>query len=118
MAAFLEDADMEPQIFARRNRDRHDRYMVAAENPDPRTPMHRFVSACFILALGAAPAIASQQGVVVLQKWKGMDLCAKQAQAAFPDFTAEANAKRDEKMRECLEGQNLPPRAVPGPQQP
>jgi hypothetical protein len=90
--------------------------------------MNRLASASFnfalgifalgILAPGAAPAIASQQGVVAIQKWKGMDLCAKQAQAAFPDFTAEANAKRDEKMRECLEGQNLPPRAAPTPQQP
>jgi hypothetical protein len=84
--------------------------------------MNRLASASLILALGlalgAVPAIASQQGVVALQKWKSMDLCAKQAQTAFPDFTADANAKRDEKMRQCLEGQNLPPRAVPAPQQP
>jgi hypothetical protein len=35
MAAFPQDADMEPQIFARRNRDRRDRYIVAAEDPVP-----------------------------------------------------------------------------------
>ena len=75
--------------------------------------MNRFAAACLILLLGAAPAIASQQGVIAVQNWKKMDLCAKQAQTAFPDFTAEANAKRDEKMKECLEGKNLAPRALP-----
>lgn len=78
--------------------------------------MNRLASACLLLALGAAPAIASQQGVIAMKNWKSMDLCAKQAQAAFPDFTAEANAKRDEKMKDCLEGKNLPPRALPAPQ--
>ena len=39
-----------------------------------------------------------------------MDQCAKDAQAAFPDFTAESNAKRAAKEKECLEGKNLPPR--------
>ena len=75
--------------------------------------MNNLVRAAAILLLCAAPAAASQQGVVVLQNWKSMDVCAKQAQAAFPDFTAEANAKRDEKMKECLEGRNLPPRDMP-----
>jgi len=75
--------------------------------------MKRLISACLVLALGPVPAIASQQGVVATQKWKGMDRCAKEAQAAFPDFTAEANAKRDEKMKECLESGNLPPRDLP-----
>jgi len=81
-----------------------------------RLAMTRLASAFVVLALGAVPAVASQQGVVAVQKWHSMDLCAKQAQAAFPDFTAEANAKRDEKLKECLEGKNLPPRALPAPQ--
>lgn len=75
--------------------------------------MKRLATACLVLMLDAVPAIASQQGGIVLQNWKSTDLCAKQAQAAFPDFTAEANAKRDEKMKECLEGKNLPPRDLP-----
>lgn len=75
--------------------------------------MYRFAFACLILALGALPAAASQQGVIAMKNWKSMDLCAKQAQAAFPDFTAEANAKRDAKMKDCLEGKNLPPRELP-----
>ena len=57
-----------------------------------------------------APARASQQGVVAMRNWRTMDLCAKEAQAAFPDFTAEAQAKRDAKLKDCLAGKNLPPR--------
>ncbi len=75
--------------------------------------MNSLVAAAAVLLLCAASAAASQQGVVVLQNWRSMDLCAKQAQAAFPDFTAEANAKRDAKMKECLESRNLPPRDMP-----
>jgi hypothetical protein len=71
--------------------------------------MKRLLAALFIVALAPA-ATASQPGVQVMKKWKTMDSCAKQAQTAFPDFTAEANAKRDAKLQECLAGQNLPPR--------
>jgi hypothetical protein len=40
-----------------------------------------------------------------------MDNCAKQAQTAYPDFSAESNAKRDAKLKECLNANGLPPRA-------
>lgn len=72
--------------------------------------MSRIAASLFALLLLPAAALASQQGVVVVQKWKMSDKCAQQAQAAFPDFTPEANAKRDAKLKECLAGQNLPPR--------
>lgn len=72
--------------------------------------MHRFAAALLVLALIPATVLASQQGVVVVQKWKMSDKCTQQAQAAFPDFTPEANAKREAKLKECLAGQNLPPR--------
>jgi hypothetical protein len=72
--------------------------------------MHRFAVLLFAFVLLPAAALASQQGVVVVQKWKLSDKCAQQAQAAFPDFTPEANAKRDAKLKECLAGNNLPPR--------
>jgi hypothetical protein len=74
--------------------------------------MYSLVVAFFALLLPAAAA-ASQQGVVVVQKWKLADKCAQEAQAAFPDFTPEANAKRDAKLKACLAGQNLPPREGP-----
>jgi hypothetical protein len=55
----------------------------------------------------------SLQGKVIVGKWKSMDKCAAEAQRAYPDFTAESNAKRDAKLQECLQGQNLPPREAP-----
>ena len=68
----------------------------------------------FLLAivstLFSADARATQQGQGALIGWKRMDLCAKQAQAAYPDFTAESNAKRDAKLKECLNANGLPPR--------
>ena len=77
--------------------------------------MNRLAASVLLSLLFCSAAEASQQGVVVEKGWKGMDNCARQAQTAFPDFTAEANAKRDAKLKECLAGQNLPPR---GPQSP
>jgi hypothetical protein len=74
--------------------------------------MNRVGMALLILGIlvAMAPAWASQQGVGTIRNWKTMDLCAKEAQAAFPDFTAEAQVKRDAKLKECLAGKNLPPR--------
>ena len=63
-----------------------------------------------LLALAPGAARATQQGVVVTQKWKTMDVCAKQAQTAFPDYSADSQAKRDAKLKECLQGNSLPPR--------
>ncbi len=74
---------------------------------------HRLAAALVLLvplALAAPAARASQQGALEIKKWHIMDVCAKQAQAAFPDFTAESNAKRDAALQQCLAGQNLPPR--------
>jgi hypothetical protein len=58
---------------------------------------------------------ASSQGVTAQARWKVVDKCAKAAQDAFPDFTAESNAKREAKLQECLAGQNLPPHAPNSP---
>lgn len=60
--------------------------------------------------LTAGSARATVQGTVALQKWKVMDKCAKQAQQAFPDFSAASNAKRDAALQNCLNANNLPPR--------
>ena len=63
------------------------------------------------LALAAAGAhAASTQGTTVAAKWKSADKCTRQAQTAFPDYTAEANAKRDAALKVCLESGGLPPR--------
>ena len=73
-----------------------------------------FLALALLLPAGAAEA--TQQGQNVIKGWKRMDDCARQAQAAYPDYTAEANAKRDAKLKECLDKGNLPPRALPAPQ--
>jgi hypothetical protein len=62
------------------------------------------------LVPSAAGAQSTPQGHQAIQKWKVMDVCAKQAQTAFPDLTAESNAKRDAKLKECLNANHLPPR--------
>jgi hypothetical protein len=66
-------------------------------------------------ALLAGSAFATGQGTGAMQKWKTMDVCAKQAQTAFPDFSAESNAKRDAKLKDCLNANNLPPRQSAAP---
>jgi membrane protease subunit (stomatin/prohibitin family) len=70
------------------------------------------------LLLFAGTAEASQQGQGVLNNWKTADKCAKQAQAAYPDYSAEANAKRDAKLKECLNAGNLAPRQPLSPPPP
>ncbi len=45
-----------------------------------------------------------QSGVV----WKGIDNCARAAAKAYPDYTAEALAKREVQRRLCLRRSNLP----------
>ena len=74
----------------------------------------------FVLLLAlVVPAAAqqTQQGLAAIKRWTAMDKCAKQAQAAFPDFTAADNAQRDARLEACLEGQNLPSRAPLAPHQ-
>jgi len=70
-----------------------------------------------VFLLSPLNAGATQQGQSALKSWKTADTCAKQAQTAYPDFTAESNAKRDAKLKECLNANSLPPReplAQPG----
>jgi hypothetical protein len=69
----------------------------------------------FVLIAGSAHATG--QGTTAIQKWKTADACAKQAQTAFPDFTPDANAKRDAKLKDCLNANNLPPREPAAPAQ-
>ena len=70
-----------------------------------------FALALVLLALFASAACqASNPGTQTLKNFKLMDQCAKEAQQAFPDFTTEAQTKRDAKLKECLASKNLPPR--------
>jgi hypothetical protein len=80
--------------------------------------MNRFgllLAAVFLLS--PLSARATQQGQTALRSWKVMDACARQAQTAYPEFSADSNAKRDAKLKECLNVNGLPPReplAPPG----
>ena len=62
------------------------------------------------IAVGCGGAQATQQGQQATRNWKQMDNCARQAQAAFPNFDADSNAKRDAKLKACLNAGTLPPR--------
>ncbi|HWD60779.1 MAG TPA: hypothetical protein VG308_21015 [Stellaceae bacterium] len=68
--------------------------------------------AAFVIALGlpAAAFALTAQGQVMLQRWGLSDRCVAAAQRAFPDYTPEANAKRDAQLKQCLANSNLPPR--------
>jgi len=59
--------------------------------------------------IGAAEG-ATAQGQQVNTNWRAADKCAKEAQAAYPDYSAESNAKRDAQLKACLNSNNLAPR--------
>jgi hypothetical protein len=63
-----------------------------------------------VIVLSAVGAQATQQGQATLSNWKLMDVCTKQAQTAYPDYTAASNAKRDAALKACLNANGLPPR--------
>ena len=68
-----------------------------------------FMALLAALALPVTARAFSRNGDTMMNEWKASDRCAAAAQKAFPDFTAESNAKRDEAMKNCLASQNLPP---------
>jgi hypothetical protein len=68
-----------------------------------------FVAAALLPGAGNA---VTQQGVIVVRKWVAEDKCAQKAQQAFPDYTAEALAKRDQALKRCIDSQNLPAREL------
>jgi gamma-glutamyl phosphate reductase len=79
--------------------------------------MTRFATVTFAagLCLVSGAAFATQGGQAAIKKWSAMDQCEREAQAAFPDYSVEAVAKRESKLNECLEIHNLPPRAPLSP---
>jgi hypothetical protein len=67
------------------------------------------------LCLASGAAFATLAGQAAIKRWAAMDQCEREAQAAFPDYSADAVAKRDAKLNECLESKDLPPRAPLSP---
>jgi len=60
--------------------------------------------------LAAVPhrAVADAAWQQSRKAWVAMDQCTRAAQKAFPDYTREANAKREAFRRNCLRQANLP----------
>jgi hypothetical protein len=73
-----------------------------------------------IFALAAlAPAVARpDQGSQLMKKWGASDHCSQQAYRDYPDYTADSLARRDQALKKCLAGGNLPPRDLPSPGKP
>ena len=69
-----------------------------------------YALAAVLLLLSGTAQATSLQGRNVDANWRTADKCAKQAQAAYPDYSAESNAKRDTSLKECLRLYNLTPR--------
>jgi hypothetical protein len=65
-----------------------------------------------VLTLPAAAMAYTSYGQQTVSKWVASDRCVQAAQKAFPDFSAEANAKRDTALKNCLASGNLPPRSL------
>lgn len=64
------------------------------------------------VSLAPAAIAASEPATSSTQRWRSMDGCSKESFRKFPDYTTEASAQRDAFVRECLQSQNLPPRAT------
>ena len=69
-----------------------------------------YIMAAALLCWSGTTGATTQSGRNVAANWRAADKCAKQAQAAYPDYSAEANAKRDASLKECLRLYNLTPR--------
>jgi hypothetical protein len=80
--------------------------------------MRKVAFALIVLGLSAGvcgAAFAQVQNIET--NWKNADQCAKDALSKFPDYTPEANAKREEFRRACLRSHSLPAPDTPIPQQ-
>jgi hypothetical protein len=67
------------------------------------------------------PAAADGNWKTSSAVWKQMDTCTRNARKQFPDYTADANAKREVARQKCLRAGNLPsdePEAQQPPQPP
>jgi hypothetical protein len=109
---------MEPQNSSERNNPWQKACMIAASGSIfVRLEMHKEVrmhtlafSLFTALVLSAVSVQATQLGQAAMRNWKVMDVCARQAQTAYPEYSAESNAKRDAKLKECLNANGQPPR--------
>jgi hypothetical protein len=81
--------------------------------------MFRVAALAGFAATSAIPGAAlamTQQGTQMMKNWAQADRCATQAQRQVPESTAEALAKRDQALQQCLANSILAPRAPLAPQ--
>jgi hypothetical protein len=113
---------MEPEFLPRRNRSgsAYNAGCPLLGDPVREVAVNRIGALVVLLMIspGVAGATGTAQGQAALARWKSMDLCARQAQKSFPDYTAESNAKREAALRACLANSGLPPRAPAAPLHP
>jgi hypothetical protein len=76
-------------------------------------PTFVVLSLCATLA---APARADDPMRKSTTQWHTMDDCSRQAFRKYPDYTAEANAKREAFRRLCLRNKSLPAPETTTPQ--
>ena len=69
-----------------------------------------YLLAVMLLFSSGTAQAASQQGEMSMRIGVRRTNAARQAQAAYPDYSAESNAKRDTSLKECLRCYNLRPR--------
>jgi hypothetical protein len=77
-----------------------------------------FLAFVVAAATPAAAFAATLQGQQMMKLWASSDRCVAAAQKSFPDYTAEALAKRDLAVQQCLASGMLPPRDPQSPQEP
>ncbi len=70
--------------------------------------LSRLPLALVIVLSAASPVAADAPWKQSTTVWKAMDKCARDAQKKYPDYTREANAKREAYRQSCLRNSNLP----------
>jgi hypothetical protein len=75
------------------------------------------VAGALCLALPTTSWAITQQGTQMMKTWAQSDRCVAAANKQYPDYTAEALAKRDQALQQCLSNSLLAPRAPLTPQQ-
>jgi len=78
--------------------------------------MRRLPAILLLALLLPAPAFADSNWKQSQTVWSRMDKCTREARRQFPDYTAEANAKREIARQRCLRNGNLPGETDPQPQ--
>jgi len=111
---------MEPQNHDLRNYRRvvYDAGLDEALRGSPMIRRAALAAFTAALAMPIAAMATTQYATQMMQRWSVSDRCAANAQKAFPDYSPEGIAKREQAMQQCLSGNMLPPRQPQTPGSP